>query len=479
MRTRTILFASSLSLLFVASAASAATLQVGPGKPYAAPCAAIKAAAAGDTIEIDAAGTYQGDVCYWATDNLTIKGVNGRPKIDAAGQNQGGKAIWVIGGQNTLIDNVELTGATVPDQNGAGIRQEGKNLTVKNTYFHDNEDGILAGDVDGSEIIVDSCEFANNGFGDGYSHNLYINHVAKFVFIYNYTHDCKEGHLVKSRAAENYILYNRITEENGTGSYEINLPNGGKSYVIGNLVQQGPSTHNPAMLSYGEEGMNAKNPSLELFVVNNTFVNDKGNGTFLQIGNAVSTPVVVTNNIFKGAGTLTSQATAVLDGNFTDADGDPMLVNAAAFDYHLQDASPCKDKGVDPGMGAGMPLDPVAQYVHPEGHEGRMTVGTIDIGAYEIGGATGGGGTGGGSGGTSTGGSTGGNGTGGTTNTGGSGGTNSGGNGGNGGSGAGNSGGDSGGCGCRTAGTSSESNMAVLALVAGLAIASRRRKNTR
>lgn len=463
-------FVFGLSFLVASSAASAATLQVGPGKTYATPCDAIAAAAAGDTIEVDAAGTYSGDVCYWATDNLTIQGVDGRPKIDAAGQNQGGKAIWVIGGANTVIDNVELTGATVPDQNGAGIRQEGKNLTVRNTYFHDNEDGILAGDVDGSEILIEGCEFANNGFGDGYSHNLYINHVAKFTFQHNYTHDCKEGHLIKSRAAENYILYNRVTEENGTGSYEIDLPNGGKSYVIGNLVQQGPSTHNPAMLTFAEEGTNPKNPSLELFVVNNTFVNDKGSGTFIQIGGDVAMPVIVTNNIFKGGGTIISQATATLTGNFTDADGDPMLVNPAAFDYHLQEGSPCKDKGVDPGSGAGMGLTPSRQYVHPASDEGRMSVGTIDVGAYEIGGATGGSGGAGGSGGTTASGGSGGNG-----------------NNGGGGAGAGGSGGigndgtgpaeDTGSCGCRAAGQSGAPGGLVAGLLLGLAaIAARRRR---
>ncbi len=476
-RMRYLPVASSLFLLLLASAASAATLQVGPGKTYASPCAAFAVAAAGDTVEIDAAGTYQGDVCVFKIDNLTIKGVGGRPKIDAAGQNAGGKAIWVIQGANTVIDNVELTGATVPDQNGAGIRQEGKNLTVKNTYFHNNEDGILAGDNDGSEILIEGCEFASNGFGDGYSHNLYINHVSKLVFQYNYSHDCKEGHLVKSRAAENYILYNRITEENGTGSYEIDLPNGGKSYVIGNLVQQGPSTHNPSILAYGEEGANPKNPSFELFVVNNTFVNEKGNGTFLNIGGDVNVPVIVTNNIFAGAGTVISQGNATMAGNFTDADGSPMLVNQASFDYHLQEGSPCKDKGVDPGTGGGMSLSPGMHYVHPEGHEGRMTVGTIDIGAYEIGGATGGTGGTGGSGGSAggSGGSTsaGGNGGSGAGNTGGSGAGNTGGSGG--GNGTGGSG-DSGSCGCRTAGDSNAPVGAAAGLLVGLlALAQRRR----
>lgn len=42
---------------------------------------------------------------------------------------------------------IEFSGATVPDKNGAGIRQEGVPLTVRHCRFHDNENCILAGDV--------------------------------------------------------------------------------------------------------------------------------------------------------------------------------------------------------------------------------------------------------------------------------------------------------------------------------------------
>ena len=70
-------------------------------------------------------------------------------KLDAAGQASQGKAIWVIQGDDTTVESVVFTGAAVVDKNGAGIRQEGKNLTVRRCYFHDNEDGILAGDKAG------------------------------------------------------------------------------------------------------------------------------------------------------------------------------------------------------------------------------------------------------------------------------------------------------------------------------------------
>src|SRR3954447_16449984 len=101
--------------------ARAATRSLAPGHPAAKPCQAIAAAQPGDVVQIDAAGngTYDGDVCQTDVANLTIEGVNGRARIDAAGQSSGGKAIWVLHGADTVVRDVELTGAAVADRNGA------------------------------------------------------------------------------------------------------------------------------------------------------------------------------------------------------------------------------------------------------------------------------------------------------------------------------------------------------------------------
>ena len=387
MRGSSMIQFSLLATALVGGSAFAATLEVGPGKTYAAPCAAIAAAKSGDTIEIDAAGSYVGDVCGWTTSGLTIVGVDGRPKIDAGGTSAQGKAIWVISGDDTTVENVEMTGATVTDANGAGIRQEGKNLTVRGCYFHDNQDGILAGDKPGSTIVIEGSEFAHNGAGDGQSHNLYINHVDKLVFRWNYSHQANVGHLLKTRALVSDIRYNRLSDEaDGTASYEINVPNAGTTMIVGNLIEQGPMTQNSAIIDYGSEPTGF-NPTSDLYVVNNTVVNDRGSGTFVQIAAMVTTPAVLTNNIFVGGGTVTTQASAVQTANYTGTM--PMLASAATYDYHLLAGSPCVDAGMDPGMTAGgVSLLPMLEYVHPAMVEGRMSVGAIDIGAYELGGAT-------------------------------------------------------------------------------------------
>ena len=364
-----------------ASPAGAAILEVGPGQPYAKPCAAISAAGDNDTIRIDAAGNYAGDVCAWSKNGLNLVGVNGRPRIDAAGQHAQGKAIWVIAGDDTTVDNIEFSGAVVPDGNGAGIRQEGRNLTVRRAYFHHNQNGILSGASSGSTIAIEFSEFAYNGAGDGFTHNLYIGHVDRLVFRHNWSHHAVVGHLLKSRARENHILYNRLTgETGGTASYEINLPNGGLSFVIGNLIEQPPTSQNGAMLDYLSEG--GANPDQRLFVINNTFVNNRGSGTFVQVAASTTAPAVLRNNILFGGGNPTNQVSAVRENNLVATN--PLFVGATAHDYRLLPGSPAIDAGANPGNGGGLALAPLAEYMHPAAGVARTIDGVVDIGAHEF-----------------------------------------------------------------------------------------------
>lgn len=381
--------ASALATVLASPSAAAATRSVGPGKTYAKPCAAIAAATPGDVVEIDAAGVYDGDVCGWSTNKLTIRGVGGRAKIDAAGQSAQGKAIWVVGGDDTVIENIEFTGAAVPDLNGAGLRLEGSNVTIRGCSFHDNQEGILGG---AGVVLIEYSEFARNGNctdTSGCAHNMYLSsNVMKFTLQHSYSHSAKSGHEVKTRARENYILYNRISDESdGTASYSIDVPNGGTTVILGNVIEQGAGTENPSLVSYGAEGLS--NAGKDLYVVHNTFVNNLGSGTFIDVAGGAA-PAVVRNNVFVGGGTLVNQASAVRDGNFTGA---AMFANAATFDFHLLPGSPCVDKAVAAGVTAsGVSLTPVFQYVHAASREGRVAVAVPDIGAFELGG---GGGTGG------------------------------------------------------------------------------------
>lgn len=361
--------------------AAARTLLVGPGRPLATPMAAASQVLSGDTVEI-AAGDYEGDTAVWKADNLVLRGAARFARLHAPAVIPNGKAIWVIQGKNTTVENIEFYGAAVPDLNGAGIRQEGDNLTVRHCYFHDNEDGILGGGGPASEVVIEYSEFARNGHGDGYSHNIYIGNVGSFTLRFCESHHAKVGHDVKSRARKNFILYNRIFDgDDGTASMEIDLPNGGTSFVIGNVIQQGPMTENSTVLAYGAEGLS--NEGKDLYVVNNTFVNDRPNGgTFVNVSGGANALIV--DNIFAGPGTpYTNQVEVDPIDNLDTLD--PGFIDRKNMDYRLAPGSPAIDKGVDPGAVGDFSLAPISQYVPALASMARPRSGALDLGAYEAG----------------------------------------------------------------------------------------------
>src|SRR5690349_19677889 len=114
------------------------TLNVGAGQQYSTLASAVAASHDGDVIKVQA-GTYTNDFAEIRT-KITIEGVGGMAKFVATGNVPNGKGILVTDTDVTL-DHIELTGAAVKDLNGAGIRYQGGNLTITNSYIHDNQNG--------------------------------------------------------------------------------------------------------------------------------------------------------------------------------------------------------------------------------------------------------------------------------------------------------------------------------------------------
>ncbi len=348
------------------------TWRVGPDRSLATPSAAAAVAGDGDTVLIDA-GTYAGDVATWTQDDLTLRGAGGRAHLRAEGRSAQGKAIWVIAGDRTKVDRLEFSGASVPDRNGAGIRQEGDGLTVTRSWFHDNQNGILAGANPASDIVIRRSRFFRSGAGDGYTHNLYIGAVRSLSVTGSYLWGADVGHELKSRAARNTIVGNLITDRHATASYSVDLPNGGRSLVAGNVIIQGPSSENSTLVSYGAEGFTQR--SRVLWVVNNTFVNRRPTGTFVAV--AEGGRATLRNNLLVGPGDLTDSGAARTSANRRV--GSPSFVDPSADDFRLVATSPAIDRG------ARVPKRWRArwEYAHPTKRVRRPDVGRVDLGAYE------------------------------------------------------------------------------------------------
>ncbi len=279
------------------------TLRVGRGGDYATPSAAAAAARDGDTIEI-ASGEYRGDVAIWNANHLRIVGIDPRPKVFADGREVQGKGTWLVRGDDVTIDNVELSGAKVADHNGAAIRLEGRNFTLRNSYLHDNENGLLAGANPTSEITIDHCEFARNGDGNGLTHNLYVGAVGRLVVTNSWLHHANSGHNLKSRAATSVLTDNRLADEaDGHSSYEADFPNGGRVTLAFNIFQKSPTSENATLVSYGAEGL-MKDGANDLVAKGNTFISQRPNGArFLFIAPGTQT-TNINGNIFAGPGAL-------------------------------------------------------------------------------------------------------------------------------------------------------------------------------
>lgn len=335
--------------------------RIGPGQTIKSIAVAAATAKDGAQFEVEA-GDYLGDVAVWTQDNITLRAVGGRVRLIASGMAAEGKAIWVVRGGRMLVQGFDFSGAQVTDKNGAGIRLEKGQLTVQDCSFTDNQNGILTGGNAQTELDIINSEFARNGHGDGQSHNLYVGGIARLSVTGSYFHHAKVGHLLKSRAAINHIFYNRLTDEpGGSASYELEFVNGGVAYVVGNIIQQGSQTQNPHLISYAAEGY--KWPKNELYLVNNTLVDNRPtSGVFLRVKPG-DTVVKAVNNLLVGKGSLESAGPGDYRNNF-NVDWDQFVL-AAREDYHLVPKSKLLGKAVDAGQANGQSLMPDHEYVHP------------------------------------------------------------------------------------------------------------------
>ncbi len=343
------------------SSATAAVIRVGPERNIKTIAAASRLAGAGNTIEVDA-GDYVGDVAVWTQDQLTLRAVGGRVRLLAQGASAEGKGIWVVRAKGMRVEGFDFEGAAVPSRNGAGIRLETGSLHVKDCSFKHNEMGLLTNNDPNTELEVENSEFAYNQRPDGHNHNLYVGQIARLSVRGSYFHHARSGHLLKSRAAVNHIYNNRLTDEaGGTASYELEFPNGGIAYVVGNIIAQSSQTENPHLISYAAEGY--KWPKNALYLVNNTLVDNRpNNGVFLRVTPGDVT-VKAVNNLLVGKGTLDAAGPGEYRNNF-NVDWDEFEL-AAREDYRLKRGSKLLGKAIDAGMVDSQSLMPDSEYKHP------------------------------------------------------------------------------------------------------------------
>lgn len=371
-------FSPIFAPLAFAVSSGPSVLQVGADKPLKTPSAAAALAKAGDTVEIDA-GTYPNDYASWSQDNLTIRGVGGgMAHLRSTGLIPNGKAIWIVSGNNMLIENVEFSGAQVVDTNGAGIRHEGGNLTLRNTFFHHNEFSILTGADPKSSLDIFSSRFWFQKRQTTFSHGLYIGELKRFTLEGSHIKGTDRGHQIKSRALENHILYNRIEDiSGGNSSRLVDLPNCGLSYIIGNDMQKAETTENVDAIGYGAEGCQGRSErQRRLFVVSNTYVNEASSGALVR--NHAAGEVLVANNLMFGRGRF-------LMGKGQELNNVSVSLTLRQPGSWLPPAdSAAINKAENLPDAEGATLRPSREFSPPVGTVERVSYGAPDIGAREL-----------------------------------------------------------------------------------------------
>jgi len=248
-------------------------LTVGAGLEFATLGDALKAAVSGDTIAVKA-GTYTNDFGTVSA-NVSIVAVGGLVHEVATVPPPDDKGILTVNA-NLSIEGFTFTGGSdgSPDGNVAGIRLQNGNLDVSYCSFTGMQEGLLADPDTTASVVIDHSYFLDNGAGDGYSHNLYVGAVHSLLVTNSVFEGAVVGHEIKSRAAFTTIENNTIIDgPTGTGSYDIDIPNGGVAVVENNIIEKGPDASNDFAIHFGGETQYSYAQN-SLDVSGNTIIND-------------------------------------------------------------------------------------------------------------------------------------------------------------------------------------------------------------
>lgn len=344
-------FILPLAIILATSSATAAaaTLEVGPSRQFTTFSAVAGVARDGDTILVYA-GTYTRGTVFTAN-NLTIRLAPGQAVNSARIRGPvNSKGVFNIKGDNNVIDGLRFENAVVPDGNGAGIRLDGTNLTVRNSYFYNNEMGILATPVTGKSgyLTIENSTFnltfsrASGKIG----HGIYASSGTTALTVTGSKfYRGKVGHYIKSRAPVATITGSLIDDSSGSASYLINLSEGGTATIAGNTLTKGVNASNCCVaISYGEEmykGVTYQNAPGPVLVTDNGFTNKETSSvTFFNNRSSPANPVDVRDNRFTSApGRITPVAGPVvaLEGGVDPFEDALAALLAGRDDYVTED----------------------------------------------------------------------------------------------------------------------------------------------
>jgi hypothetical protein len=179
-----------------------------------------------------------------------------------------GKGLLNIEAGNVTIRDLWFDGAVNDvDETISGVRYNGgvQKLVMQRVKTTNCNNGQLCGVVQPADtapvgqfnIEHIDCVFDGNGIAyqtaeKGQTHNIYLNHGARYHGLRNQYINAVEGHDFKTRA--NFVLLDRCHLEGAMNSRELDVPNGGVIHVVNTIIRKKPGTTQGNMIGIGQEG---------------------------------------------------------------------------------------------------------------------------------------------------------------------------------------------------------------------------------
>lgn len=292
-----LILCSVVLVLFIETIAAAATLQVGPGKPFDRVEKAVAAAKPGDTIEVYpllGGRPYERVAVFVNTARLTIRAAGteaGRRVMlsgkgfEHSGRGRTPRAIFQFnrGADYCVLEGFELTGASNKTDNGAGVRiNQANHVTIRHCEIHHNDMGITSnGDAatrTAMNQLIEHCEIYSNGDDrlPGFNHNLYLGGTSA-TLRFSEVHHATTGHNVKSGAHINRIEYSYV-HHSSNREFDLvgasdSAPPGAYAILLGNIIAKDPRTQgNRSVIHFGQQGGRGTGEGGTLYLVYNTIV---------------------------------------------------------------------------------------------------------------------------------------------------------------------------------------------------------------
>lgn len=279
------------------------TYYVWPNSSFTKVSDAIRVAWDWDTIEVES-WVYEDDFSI-IRDNITIKWVNWKAHFYAKSPSYKSKANFIVNNANVTFENVEFSWNKVWDKNWAWIRYEWWNLTIKNSYFHNNEVWILWWSYPNWIITIENTEFWFNWNWKKIATTLNIWKIKELNVKDSYFHNTNYGHNIRIQADKVNINDSYFYDGDSNTSYSIYLTNAWVSNIYNNTFVQTQNWENNYII-YN----------------NNVWSSDFKNNKFINFSNKWVSPIynVSSNSLILENNKLYNYKSFVTWNNYTDID---------------------------------------------------------------------------------------------------------------------------------------------------------------